>query len=229
MQSWRSSPRRAKSALVSLPVSAAASTAAVRILAVNAGRAVRTADGRRALRAVLGAHERRWGMVLVSECDGAPTTSLSPALEGASIHRHWPGEGSVAMAWWILSRFAPQVRRVAWRCRCGLAHCAMATRAGQAAHLAVVGVHGPHDDAMRQECLTDMIQLVRNCQRSARVVLAGDWTVAARSAHSAGPGGAGTERSRNRALVCVGCFPWRATQTRRAGRATACCRTCGGP
>lgn len=99
---------------------------------------------------------------------------------GHSVRRHWPGEGSVAMAWLVRASEKNRVRSMRWKGRAG----SLTLRAEGGAEgsdtkmsrnsMTWVGVHGAHGD-LHAASMSDAATLAMTRLRPSSVAVLGDF------------------------------------------------------
>lgn len=88
-------------------------------MAVNAGCKAKSTEAVKALTECCTAAAPDAVAIFVAELDGVAGANHHD-LRGWSIWRHYPGEGSRAMAWLVRESWVAKVRRVRWAGRAGL-------------------------------------------------------------------------------------------------------------
>lgn len=118
------------------------------IVAINAGRKLSTASDWGALVAAVSEWGPMWSIIYVSECDAFRCKREAPGLRACHIWRHWPGHGSVAMAFIVRESWRGSVAHVEWHGRCGALDLVRSDGHDEHDHLRarIIGVHAPHDD-----------------------------------------------------------------------------------
>ena len=93
------------------------------------------------------------------------------------VERHFPGPGSVAMAWVIRKSVESLVRGIRWRGRCGALHLYHKPNAvSPGVNLCLTGVYAAHGDLLC-ESLADASWLIRQRPFGSPVIMLGDWNV----------------------------------------------------
>lgn len=142
------------------------------VVVINAGCRAGTNDALLALLTHCAEHVSALWAVHVTELDAHRTTDLQRQVEGWRVWRHWPGEGSRAMAWCIRRSALHQVVSVS---SCGRAQAVvLRISAGSAGRVIVVGHHAPHEPEALPSHLADLACLVGARRGPSRWVIAGD-------------------------------------------------------
>ena len=89
----------------------------------------------------------RWDALFVTELDSCGHQHSCDVQGRFQIHRHYPGEGSRSMAWFVKDSLMPRVREVRWQGRAGsllIKTCVNGVRS----EVLVVGWHGAHAEML---------------------------------------------------------------------------------
>ena len=108
-----------------------------------------------------------WAALFLPEFD-AYSRECEPPESHHFLYRHYPGEGSWAMAWAIRNDFHDHLQHIEWR---GILEVPRSRKHGHSASLYIIGVHGSHGDALK-DSLTDVVALVK---RKPRHVHSSSW------------------------------------------------------
>lgn len=149
---------------------------------MNAGRKAGSPEKLEALVAAASETQPGWMALYVSEFDGHFGTLHSEEWStraGHSVKRHWPGEGSVSMAWIIRASARRRIRSVLWRGRAGsltLRAEEEASRSSDEAgnNMCWVGIHGAHGD-VHAASMHDAAVLCQQRVRPSSVAILGDF------------------------------------------------------
>ena len=123
------------------------------------------------------ANNPSWTVLFLPEFDGYSRDVLPPASEHL-IFRHYPGEGSWAIAWAINNIYRDHVRSIDWLGRAGSILLEAPARMPHtpSTSLYLVGFHGAHGDALA-DSLTDVATLVKRKPRHSQLLICADWNI----------------------------------------------------
>ena len=116
----------------------------------------------------------QWHIAFISEVDSVASTTHSVEVEGFRVYRHWPGEGSFAMAFVVRESVALSLApRFAKLNRSCLLELSRGFSYGQS--LSVLGVHGPHEELY--DFVADITSLISTRASRGSILGVGDWNV----------------------------------------------------
>ena len=143
------------------------------IISVNAGGKGGDDEG---ITSIIAAANRAaaWNVLFVSELDAHLSHEHKVELEGFCIWRHWPGQGSHAMAFIVPACLQSCASRPVWLGRCGVLRILSSVYSREA--LWVFGIHGAHGELLDQSLL-DADTLAANKPRASSCLFVGDWNV----------------------------------------------------
>ena len=129
-----------------------------------------------------------WSAVFLPEFDGY-TRDTDPPSSDHFVYRHYPGEGSFAMAWVVNRKFENHLLQVDWYGRAGsiLLQAPRTKDRRLQSSVYAVGLHGGHGDSLF-DSLTDATILIKRRPRHSRLVAPGDWSIDLLPSLSADPG-----------------------------------------
>jgi len=135
---------------------------------VNVGRRCGSTEALEAFLLMISDSHPEWAVVFIQELDN----SAFPGSACAAAHRvfrHWPGEGSVAMAFVIRDRWRHRLREMRWKGRCG--YCQLR---GLYSQIRVAGTHVAHGSAAA-DTLVDLAWCCRRLPADCALCVGGDW------------------------------------------------------
>ena len=151
----------------------------LRIVSVNAGGRCRGIDAIDAIIAKIDECTASWAAVYVSELDHTLNSFsvTEVTYSGHKIYRHWPGEGSFAMAWIVNKNMTNFLKRITWSGRAGgIWLQSQDPRQHGALNMQILGIHGGHAEALGSS-LYDGSLAWPGPPRGCRRLAVGDWNV----------------------------------------------------
>ena len=115
----------------------------LKVLSMNAGRKFSDSEACDVFLYERRLSHRDWGVIFVSECNGALEEKLSPYTGPHLAVRHWPRPGSFPMSMIINKRIRRFVKGIEPHGRAMGVH----LRERQSANVTVIGVHGGRSSA----------------------------------------------------------------------------------
>ena len=144
----------------------------LKIIALNAGGALGSADKLKCFETLMGYHCIEADLIFFSELDAHMGHKKPVTMYKYEVFRKWAGRGSRATGWAVDKKLLPLIRYRKWAGRCG----ALLIDDHKGNRIWIVGMHGAHGEAC-PDTFADCRRLLSRAPRGCPKIVIGDLNV----------------------------------------------------